>query len=471
MNNSLGPGDVRVGHLFDGTENNLPDQVAVLTFDERRGGVLTVPYLWDSQGVNPQYARTAVWFDINTPDLPPALLFWDERGFVTLSETYVRGSSLGNVMRGMAGAQALIFGRPRNFREFYRVEQFISTLDGLDEFAAFRTASVDREQMLSASRQVTVTLDSSDSVEWEVNGFRYSIQSAVSWRVGRSLSVDESPAKLITARDGGATLSEHFLAQAPIRALLVLIHGTTLAWRSHKLRDDEFPLWMMDGSDRGPYEVEVQLAGTIGQHSYAVPDKNAFGLSVIGLADLGPAGMSRWIELYADEDLRRAVQPAVEVLNGASNFLEPQLMMLAISLDSFGFYRFGDGRRRALADHVLKCLESARLDWPEVGSQAGIARAIASVNNDLKHPDRQTTPSIDILSAVTSLAKIVARAQIFDLLGLEDRFRQRFLSFNDASRAVRAFTERGIRVTDSGEFVSQSFPSQDGGGADSKVSE
>lgn len=442
-----------MGHLFDGLDDQLPDQVAVLTFDEKRGGLLTVPYLWDSAGVNPQYSKTSRWFDISEPRLPSALLFLDERGFVTLSETYVRGSSLGNVLRGNAGAQAMIFGRPRHLKDEYQVQQFISTLDGLDEFAAFRTAILDREQLNSDSRQVTVTLDSSDSVEWEVDGFKYSIQSAVSWSVGRSLSIDESPAKLITVNEAGATFAEHFLAQAPIRALLVLVHGARLAWRSHKLRDDEFPLWMMDGSDRGAYEVEVQLAGTIDQHAYPVPDQNAFGLSVVRLSDLGPAGMARWIELYADPDLQRAVQPAVEVLNGASRFLEPQLMMLAISLDSFGFYRFGDGRRRTIADHILKCLEAAQLDWPEIGSRVGIAHAIAAVNNDLKHPDRRTSPSIDVLSAVTSLAKIVARAQVLDLLGLDDRFRKKFLSYNDASNAIRAFTERGLKVNDSGLFL------------------
>jgi hypothetical protein len=453
LSNSLGPEDVRVGHLLDGNDDLLPDQVAVLTFDEQRGATLTVPYFWDSNGVNPQYAKAARWFDLNDPELPSALMFLDERGFVTMSEAYVRASTIGNVMRGKAGAQAVIFGRPRVLRESYQVEQFVSTLDGLDEFAAFRIAIVDREQLLSGTQQVTVTLDSSDSVQWEVGGFSYSIQAAVSWRVGRRLSVDESPARLLTAKEGGASFSEHFLAQSPIRALLVLIHGTPLAWRSHRLRDDEFPTWMMDGSDREAAEVDVQLAGTVGQHGMAPPNTNRFALSVVGLRDLGPAGMCRWIELYAEKDLQRAIQPAVEVLNGASKFLEPQLMMLAISLDHFGFYRFGDGSRRPLSDHILKCLESAQLDWPEIGPRSGIARAIASVNNDLKHPDRRKAPSRDVLLAVTSLAKIVARAQIFDLLGLEERYLHKFLGSNDSAHAVRTFTERGITINDSGHFL------------------
>lgn len=454
MANTLGPGDARVGHLFDGIDDNLPDQVATLTFEATRGAELTVPFFWEDEGgPNPQYRKAREWFDLQNETLPKTLVFADDKGHVTLTGLHVSGSSIGSVPVGRARAQAVIFGRPRSHRDEYLVNELMSTIDGLEEFAGFRPVNIEHGQTEDGHRRTTVVLDASEVVEWETGGFKYKIQSNLSWHGGRSFTVDDSRPYISTAREGGATLWDHLEAQWPIRALLVLVHGTKLAWRSHRLRDNEFPMWMLNGSDRGPYAVEVQLAGTIEQHRFPEPTSHSLALVPLTLSELGAEGMKRWVELYADPNFERAIQPAVEVLNGASRFLEPQLMMLAISLDYLGYFRFGDGRRRTMADHIQKCLDEASLDWPEIGSREGIAKAIAAVNNDLKHPDRQTNPDSDVLAGISALAEIIVRAQVFDLLGVDETRRQRFLGYNDARHAVEIFATNGIAVADDGTFT------------------
>lgn len=455
MANTLGPGDVRVGHLLDGVDDGFPDQSATLTFNEKRGAELTVPYLWETEGgPNPQYLKARRWFDINDGTLPETLIFQDDKGTVTLTDAHASGHSLGVAPVGRVRCQAAIFNRPRTYQDEYLVHEFISTIDGLEEFARFSPVTHSDEKTEAGRRRTTIVIDAAESVEWEASGFKYAIRSNVAWHgtPGRSFVIDDSSPFLSTTSDSGATLANHLEAQWAVRALLILVHGRPLAWRSHKIRDEEFPLWMMDGSDRGPYAVEVQMSNTVEQHRFPLPEANAFGLTPLRLNDLGADGMRKWIELYSDETFVHAVQPAVEVINGATRFLEPQLMMLAISLDRFGYFRFGDRKRRAMHEHILKCLDDANLDWPQIGSKTGIAKAISNMNNDLKHPDREAYPDTDALAGVTRLAEVIVRAQLFDLLGIENKLRERFLSYNDARNAVQIFTDAGITVTDDGEL-------------------
>lgn len=126
-------------------------------------------------------------------------------------------------------------------------------------------------------------------------------------------------------------------------------------------------------------------------------------------------------------------------------------MMLAISLDRFGYFRFGDRRRRPLFENIEKCMEAANIVWPTVGSPRGIAKAIANVNNDLKHPDREANPPSIQLLGLTALSRLIVRAQIFDLLGVDDRQRDALVTRgNDALNALRIFADGHITISDTG---------------------
>jgi hypothetical protein len=209
-------------------------------------------------------------------------------------------------------------------------------------------------------------------------------------------------------------------------------------------------MWMMSGDPQPAVFVDVNLAGTVKQHRDPRPDPARFHFPAFRLSDLGSEGMRRWGKLYQDETFERAVQPAVEVLNGATTFLEPQLMMLAISLERLGLYRHGDRKRRALWENIERCLVDADLDWPQLGSRSGIAKAIANLNNDLKHPDRDHFPATDELAGVVYLSKIIIRAQMFDLLGLPQSLRESFVASNEAMNAVDIFLRVGLTISDDG---------------------
>lgn len=456
MANTLGPTDVRIGYLDDGLDDRHPLQAATLTFDAKRGPELHIAYLLesDSDPAPHQFTKTAAWFEFGDGQLPKTLLFVDDQGFVTFCGTRECGSSFGLYPYGQVCAQTTIFGRPREIRDDYLVKELSSTIDGLEEFARFDPIHMEIEPIDDGRHRVLAEIRSWESVSWESGGFGYSIQSNASWngRYGRRFEAKSAPA-LRTTSQTGATAHDHLVAQRPIRALLLLAHGTKLAWRSHRITDDQFPAWMMDGSDRGASPVEVHLAETIEQQQAPRPTPRSTTDPMMYLSDLGADGIRRWTELFAVESFRRAVEPAIEVINGASRFLEPQLMMLAISLDRFGYYRYGQQRRRAMHEHILKCLEEADLDWSStIGSQVGIAKAITAVNNDLKHPDRESYPDLETLAGLVRLTKIIVRAQVFDLIGVEDELRKKFLGRSDAAAAVKSFTDYGIMIDDGGRF-------------------
>lgn len=454
MTNELAPGDVRVGHISDGIDEG-PVQSGTLTFDDE-GAQLIVPFLWESREEEaPQFARTQGWFRFTDDSRPPkALLFLDDRGIATLVDNRLSGGSLGSYPAGRIRPQVLIFGRPRGLQNEYLVREFKSTIDGLEEFAGFRPFEFDTERTDDSFR-TTVVIAPTERVEWEACGFRYLIRANVSWvgQAGRRFDVVDNKPYLQTISEAGATPHDHLVAQWPIRALLTLIFGTKLGWRSHQLRDEEFPTWMLSGDAHAPNFVDVHLAGTVKQHRWPAPESASMQLPAVRLADLGSEGIRKWVELYDDEVFERAVQPAVEVINGATTFLEPQLMMLAISLDRFGHFRYGGRRRRAMWENIEKCLVDAQLDWPEIGSRQGVAMAISNINNDLKHPDRERYPETEELAGAVYLSRIIVRAQLFDLLGLPETLRQSFLRSNDARNAVDIFVRNGLCVDDAGSFV------------------
>jgi len=452
MFNELELGDVRVGRVFaSDLDSDRPDQAATLRRDEHRGIELLVPHFKDSERTsNPQYGRTRAWFSGSGEDIPASLLFQDHRGVATLVGLRFGGAAGLGACLGTLRPQTVILGQPRELREEYRVAELGSSIDGLAEFARFRPIGHSRSQDAGGKGVTTVTICDHEEVAWDANGFRYAITSRVRWTAqeGTSFIIDDARPLLRTSSDTGVTPSEHLVAQWPVRALLTLVHGRALQWRAHQLLDDEFPQWTLGGSELGLRETPVLFARTAEQH--AAPACDALEPSALILQEVGAEGMRRWADLYVDEDFRRAVQPAVEVFHGATSFLEPQAMMLAMALDRMGQWRFGDGKRRAMWETILRCLDAARLEWPRIGSRIGIAKAIANANNDLKHPGRPTYPEQAQLVGVTRLAKVIMRAQLFDLLGVpEDRMRD-FLRSNDAHHAEQAFLATGITISDEG---------------------
>lgn len=445
MPNTLSSGGVRVGQLYVAASDDKITQSAALIFDERHGATLLVPYVRGEA----QFRSTEKWF--RSSSTPPCVVFADEKGVVTLVGVRWHAQSGSTMATGQLVAAVAIFGQPTQLKDEYRVTKLRSSIDGLNGFCDFRPV---RYEFPAPGVPVTLTFDETELRSWRSAGFTYTLEPQITWSgtEGRQFEA-QSTATLVTSRERGASPGDHLRAQWAIRDLLLLTHGQRLAWRSHHVADDQFPLLTLDGKAHGPESAETHFSATVREHSWPEPSSSRLAFPALNLRSIGTSGLKKWTDLYSDELFRRAVEPAAEVINGAASFLEPQLMMLASSLDYFGYFRFRDGRRRLMHESILKCLDDPNLDWPEIGSRAGIASAITRMNNDLKHPDRERRPSSEELACMVTLATVIARAQPLDLLRANAETMRSFLSSRETHWATGIFKQCGIRIADDGSLL------------------
>lgn len=446
VTNAIELGSVRSGHLF--TERSAdPVQSCTLTYEGGVGPVLSVPYIRGET----QFAATQRWFQQREP--PPTLLFADPAGVVTFSGVRWAGHRGAGIELGRLTADTVILGRPRTVKDEYRFSDFTSTIDGLEEFCGFQPISDNLDDPARA-RAVTFTVNPPEEVHWRHKGFTYALRSWAPWSTdGREVSV-QSTATLTTHRRTRALVNEHIAAQWPVRALLLLVLGSEIYWREHRILDDQFPTWMMSGGPHAPQSLQVLSRRTLRDHEQEPADHHKFIWSLFALPDVKAAGLARWLKLYEDPIFRRAIEPTVEVINGATNFLEPRLMMLSLGLDAMGHFRDGTRKRNVkLSDQILRCITASGLDLSEIGSAKGIAAAIATMNNDIKHADRPDRPDGVELSLAVDLGLLIMRFQLFDLLRLSKRIHQQALHSHDINFLLEAFRLNGLKIDESGSFV------------------
>lgn len=445
MANTLSASQVRVGYLIDGRKET-PFQAATLTYDAGQGPVLTIPYVLGS----PQFAETEKWF-VDRKDMPESLLFWDGDGMVTLLGLRWGGHSFAQAAVGRVVPRTVIFGRPRKLKSQYTVRRLTSRIDGLQQFTQFTSIGVDYR---GAGALATATVNPTDEVHWRHAGFSYAIKATAPWSGAHGQSFTAEAGSIIeSSRDRRASVEDHIRAQRPVRALLILAFGAQLSWRDHWISDRQFPIWFLDGSTADGHLVQVHARQTVAEAENSEPKSANFISPLFHLNDLDSSGLSRWFRLYGDPVFRRAIEPAVEVINGASRFLEPQLLMTAMGLEAMGHYRDPQRRSRvSFESQIKRCVDATRFDFTRVGSNKGIARALARTYNDLKHPDRDSRPDGYELSLLTPLALLILRMQLFDLLRLPSRLRTQFEASNSVYHALEPFKLNGVIIDSRGNL-------------------
>lgn len=448
MANTLSPDHLRTGQLIDGLDGT-PYQSCSLSYEHRVGPVLSIPYVEQAE----QFSHIAQWFRSRPPE---SIIFHDNLGAVTLTGLKVRSWAGSEFVLGRLRSNVAVFGQPRELKHEYKFATLISRIDGLDDFASFSSIASEVENTEHGHR-VTVVVESKDKVAFDHGGFQYAIRATSPWTStqGRSFAAN-AEAVLETTSPDGATADDHLKAQWPIRALLIMANGRKLYWRSHHILDEQFPLWMLDGSSRMHEPCTVLMRRTVQDHEQPEPSRADVSLPLFRLVDLGETGLRKWLDLYQDPAFRRSIEPVVEVINGASHFLEPQILMTVLALDAMGYYR--DQRRAgniALSKQIERCLVAAGVDFSSIGPLLGIAKAIANTNNDLKHPDRQQRPDPIHMSLVAELSTAIMRLQLFDLLDLSAESRTRCATYGDIRQAIQGFEQTGLRIDATGKFVSR----------------
>lgn len=345
-----------------------------------------------------------------------------------------------------------MLGDPRELLTNYSYRELRSRIDGLDEFVRARPVTLRDPDEDGVTH---LRIDKPPSTKWEHDGFTYELSALTPWELdgGEAFNV-ATHATITTTREAGATGAEHLSAQWPVRALLLLLHGTSLAWRSHEIRDHQYPFMMMSGEEAGLAWTPIRLRRTDRDIYLPLATEQSVGLPLLHLQQLRAEGMQRWLQLYSDDAFARAVDPVVEVLNGASSFYEIRVLMTALGLDAMGYYHDPDYKHgRPIAEQIKRCVTFSGLDWSVVGSADGIGPFLARINNDLKHPDRDKRPDGLELYLADILATTLFRSQLAPLLELDHETQQGFATRKTFNDCVSAFQRNDTRLDATGQFI------------------
>lgn len=441
MANKMLPGETRAGVLVDGVADT-PYQMCVLTYESGSGPLVEVPFVFGDD----QFSVVQSWF--RHDKLPDTVVFQDHRGPVTLSGVRFRGLQMGNISLGRFDARVAIFGQPREHLDEYRVSTVRSEIDGLQEFTRFKSITTEFERV--EGRWLThAVVHATDEVVARHGQVTYGIRAVTYPLPGVDFSA-RSTTVIETVVDDGAEVGEHLAAQWSIRALVTIAHGVPLFWRRHQLRDEAFPMWMLSGDARKPEFVEVLSQRTAHDYDQDAPKAASLGLPIFQLSDLGVGGLDRWLSLYSDSMFRRAVEPAVEVINDSfGRFVEPRFTLTMLALEALGYYLNPNrGDRDSLACKIERCLTVPGVDWSPIGEVGDIAQALAAVSNDLKHPDRGRNPDTVELVLSADLGIVALRLHFAYLAGVVTEVigeRSRSLPLSDA---FQAFGRNGLEVRD-----------------------
>ena len=446
-------GDSTMGFVFDGKDDGVAPQVGNVELTQNGMIRLTIPYIYpnvdnECSSVNGKIRDWAL--SLGKEGVKSVFLrSVDQRITLTgLQEGIDRcPQEVGEVI---VHAGAAIFAGLTEVVDDYRVKEFTSTIDGLREFANFRGFSFG-ETVSGRELQLPVKLVDNESVSWESGGFEYRIEMRRRQRgqEGKCFYLDFD-AVLTTLASERALLFDHFRAHTKIRALLTLLFGKRLAWRSHSVTDEMFPKRSVGGDLYSPEANPVLLAHTMAEH--VEPEISGTGLTSrqVLLSDLGEEGLKQWCDRYDDMEVFHAVAPAVEAIANESVFMEPTLIMLAGACERLGCLHTKKGHD-PVACQFYACAKSAHLDALKL--PLGIKQLsafLARVYNRLKHPgkeDRLIHPGqregypdrMEVLVARDAL-KLLARSQALTLMNVDSDLLSRFI--RSEGNALRQRIER-----------------------------
>lgn len=452
MSNELSKGVVRVGYLLDGVDDGVDPQSAAIFVSERdrirvRVPMISPEMLQDLPGAKALSEKTSAWFQDRGAALPASVEYVDIDGTILLMGLSValrRGLGVGE---GTLEVDAAILGKPTAILEEYRVRELDSSIDGLHDFSGFRVWRWDEELAREHRDLVGLRRHPVDPVEWESAGFRFVLRPRDEsiGTEGVRFRLDETT-RLVTTHAGGATVREHYQAQRSMRALLVLAYAVPLRWREHWLLDDLFPVRFLSGDTGLPERTKVLISSTLPEHAMEEPSRSQLAFPAVRLAALTDENLTQWTLSYlGDEAFRRAVEPAVEAISMAGVFMETRVMMLASSLEWFGYC--GLARKRlSLPKAIEWTLDCTGVDWPDVGTRKGLGAFAARVNNDLKHPDRGNRPTHSELYAAMRLMIMAAQGQLLHKVGAGEVVWDNFRQSPNVDRVHQVFVLNDLRV-------------------------
>lgn len=429
----LGVGQSLAGLLVDGVQGTSYVG-ANLRLHETRGLLIEIPFeAYDETG---QFTHVRKWFDSHTP--PENLLFRSTDGPILLfglrwsGHSYPSGlaAGLGTIRVG----EAVLNSRDGALTDPLLVKQLRSWLDRLNQWTGLTTVSKevtsDPDGRVSRARRYTVIVESVEAVTWQQDDATLALETT--WRsaeendhLGRRHVIADDVV-LESSFPEARSFDDHLVEQRKVANLLVLLYGSQVSFRRHRLRDERFVERFSSGETIDTPFVDVISGRTV--RDWAQPMPASTERPIAFLTQIGPDGLATWAANY--DPWKRFVLPAANAFGRRDVLVEETVMSTSTSLEAAGQLigirdneetTYGRNGRPTTATHVYRCLHLLGITWPEhIDGIEGLARAIADNYNTIKHADRGGFPDARHSILVSHINRWIVRLLALHLTGKGD---------------------------------------------------
>lgn len=336
--NDLVLGVPRLGTIFDGNPDT-PETRATVELTEN-GVKLSIT--WSSDGTEvygrwfrPRNSFFALEDESNIPDesfkIPSTLNFHDSAGAIQLIDCHSAGwrqSGMGNGFGlGTAFARHAILSTSDR-HDYQKVHALSSEVVGLRSWLGI-TSIHEKQNFSPTTRSASIRLEKAESI---VLPKKDHISLVPGWKVSRDDSHHviklENGLTIQTDYEKPMTWEDHLIHHGKIRDLL-----NVSLWKNHDLKISAVKNrnYCEDDGRGGSQAVwkEVRSSG-----SFSTAEVKAWR-HLINYSDLGPEGLTRWMDL--SEEFERAINPALTMhrLKGADP--EVQISQIGICLEALGY--------------------------------------------------------------------------------------------------------------------------------------
>lgn len=465
-------GDSLSGLLSDGIDGT-PYVGATLRMTKDKGVVVEVPYL-PSLDVE-QFDHVRAWLGSRTP--PTNMLFLTHHGAVALfdiawsghAETWGGSSTSVGSLRP---ALTVLRRRAADLSAPLVMKELHSRIDGLNKWSGLSSVNTESQtDDRSRVQSVTMALASSETLTWR-QGFA-TLSASAGWEYSpendgsnRSITVHDNVAIASTFASGAVPFWDHFVEHRKVASLMVFMFGRQLSFRKHALRDDLFATRAGDGRVIGNPLIEVASRNSYRERISKVPSVQELGNPIAGLYEIGADGLESWANNY--ELWKRFVLPSANILGRDGAYIEDVIISTSMSMEAAGgiigerpgereTYTRGRAARPTTATYVYRCLDLLSIRWPErLGSNVGLARAVANAYNDVKHFDRGDFPDHDEAHVVSQVSEMIVRLVALHVAGRGEELLAPYRETEMLYKILQMVDEYRLKVDDNGHWVRDS---------------
>ncbi len=465
MGKTLVSGEKIIGIFVDPATSSKPIGAGALWLDEDYGVTAEMPHLLEkSSDPFAQMDR------MQQHQLPSNLIFYGEDFVASLYGcAYIEYKS-GNVAIAKLRANEAVIGEtPLNIVNPLEVSTFISHIDGLNVWSDLSSVEFwpdwHKDEYGHKKMRANYIVESKNGHVWCQGATRMSLITHPGNKVGESnpgIHLDD-PVVLLSKTRSPRPISVHLAEHRKFRDLHALIHGASVFFRAHQIRDRMFPARTWTKDVIGAEYHSVLERTTVREHKSPIPPKERFYDPLLTADEITSFRLSRWAKYY--EEWHRIIFPVASLLLRPGTLNENLMINASMSIEAIGqrlpkydgeeeTYSKRGKKRPTTATYFYRSIKATKVDTRSIAySESGIASALADNYNTLKHSDRGGFPDPAFIFFAGHLTLAISRIYLTRILLLEAEATDTYFNSHLISQISQEMIANKVHINADGRFV------------------